>query len=124
MILDSTTTTTAPTAAPTDKISEYGTVITSVLFGGAFIAALVYAYIAKDTDSKNLLVGAVIANANTVVQYFLGSSRGGQKKDQTIASIALGAPAPTTTTTTVPTPTVMPVSTPTPTPTPTGTLPP
>ena len=90
-----TTDTTSP-ALP-ERLTEYGTLVTSIIFGGAFVAALVYAYIAKDTDSKNLLVGAVIANANTVVQFFLGSSRGSQMKDKTIAAIATSNPSPTPT---------------------------
>ena len=82
------TTTTTTTPDLPDRLTEYGKLVTSVLFGGAFICALIYAYIAKDQDSKELLVGAVISNANTVVQFFLGSSSGSQKKDDNLAIAA------------------------------------
>jgi len=77
-----------------DRLTEYGKLVTSVMFGGAFIAALIYAYVAKDETSKELLVGAVISNANTVVQFFLGSAAGSQAKDKTIAAIATNVPPP------------------------------
>jgi hypothetical protein len=88
-------TTPVPEVTLPERLTEYGKLVTSVIFGGAFVAALLYAYIAKDETSKELLVGAVISNANTVVQFFLGSSSGSQKKDAVIGAIAQGnSPTP------------------------------
>lgn len=52
----------------------------------------------KNDTAFNLMIGAVIANANTVMQFYFGSSSGSQKKDETIAaqsaSRTTGAVAP------------------------------
>ena len=51
-----------------------------------FAACLGVAWWLKSDTAFNLMIGAVIANANTVVQFYFGSSSGSQKKDATIAA--------------------------------------
>lgn len=60
-----------------------------------FVAGLVLAYLSGDQAALTLMYGAVIANATSVIQFYFGSSRGSQTKDETIAAAAkLGAAQP------------------------------
>ena len=63
----------------------YGAIAVSVLTLITFAGCLVVAYLKQDQTSIALLVGAVVANASTAVSYWLGSSSGSAKKDDTIA---------------------------------------
>ncbi len=63
-----------------------GAIIVSVANSLAFFAALIIAYIAKDEGNLGLLIGAVIANASTVVSFWLGSSAESARKTDLIAS--------------------------------------
>ena len=64
-------------------VMVYGSIITSVLSSAAFITALILAYLSKDQEHLGLLIGAVIANFSTVVSFWVGSSAGSQRKDET-----------------------------------------
>lgn len=59
-----------------------------ILIQAIFVAALGIAYVSGDTNALTLMYGAVISNATTVINYYFGSSRGSQKKDDTIADAA------------------------------------
>lgn len=50
-----------------------------------FVGALVASFFYHDDALINLTVGAAIANATSAVQYWLGSSIGSAKKDETIS---------------------------------------
>jgi hypothetical protein len=63
-----------------------GAAVTSVLCSLAFIVALLVSYMSKDQPNLGLLIGAVIANFSTTVSFWLGSSAGSQKKDETLAA--------------------------------------
>jgi hypothetical protein len=68
-------------------ISQRGAIIVSVVAILTFTGALIVSFVAKDEGLLNLTVGAAIANATTAVQWWLGSSRGSQAKDETIAQL-------------------------------------
>lgn len=57
-------------------------VVALVTFSGVLIAVFFF----KNTDLLPIAVGAAIANATSVVQYWIGSSSGSAKKDDIIAS--------------------------------------
>lgn len=86
------TTAPATTASTANRAAEWGPVITTGIFGGAFLAAVIWAYVANDAQSKSVLLTAVITNATTAVNWWLGSSSGSQKKDAVIGAIAQAAP--------------------------------
>lgn len=46
----------------------------------------------KDTTAIDLITGAIVANAGQVVNFYMGSSRSSQKKDETIAAQLPTAP--------------------------------
>jgi hypothetical protein len=77
-----------------ETISEWGLIIVSVVAILTFTAALIVAFVIKDEGLLNLTVGAAIANATTVVSFWLGSSRGSQSKDQAIAKLNGNGAAP------------------------------
>lgn len=70
-------------------ISSWGAIATSVLTLLTFAGTLVIVFFFKDSGMLNLMVGAVIANATTAVNFWLGSSSGSQKKDDALARAAL-----------------------------------
>lgn len=72
--------------ADVNSLSEYGAIAVSILTLLTFAGCLVIAYVSRDQTSIALLVGAVVANASTAVSYWLGSSRGSQKKDEIMAA--------------------------------------
>lgn len=85
-----------PGAAP----SQQGAVVTSIIAQVTFIGALLFSgYLAwskQDTASVSLftaLAGMAGSKAGTVIDYWLGSARGSQAKDVTIAALA-GSIAP------------------------------
>lgn len=91
-----------PPAAMAARVAEWGPVIVSVIVLFVFVAAIIVAWQTKD-PSLGILLGMAGANAGTAVGFWLGSSKGSQSKDATIATLAT-APTPpgSTTTTTVP----------------------
>jgi len=63
-----------------------GAIIVSVANSLAFFAALGFAYWKGDSSNISLLVGAVVANASTVVSFWLGSSAGSARKTELMAA--------------------------------------
>src|SRR4051812_7245645 len=53
-----------------------------------YAGAVFLAYKIGEMTLLNLMLGAAIAMANTVLTYYFGSSRGSQAKDETIAAAA------------------------------------
>jgi hypothetical protein len=47
-----------------------------------FLAAMGISWWMKNDTAFNLMIGAVIANANTVIQYYFGSSSGSARKTE------------------------------------------
>ena len=62
-----------------------GQIATSVLSLLIFLGCLIVSFYAKDSQMELLVVGAAIANATTVVNYWLGSSSGSEKKTDIIS---------------------------------------
>ena len=69
----------APSAEPYWAKPSIG-IYTLVLF----LAALAVSWWLKDNTAFDLMIGATIANANTVIGYYFGSSSGSEKKDEII----------------------------------------
>jgi len=67
------------------RILLIGAIVVSVLNSLAFITALAMAYRVQDAASISLLIGAVVANASTVVSFWLGSSSGSMQKTALLA---------------------------------------
>jgi hypothetical protein len=65
-----------------------GQIATSALSLLIFAGCLVVSFYLKDQQMELLVVGAAIANATTVVNYWLGSSSSSKAKDDTIAATA------------------------------------
>lgn len=57
-----------------------------------FAAALMVAWWAKSDTALNLMIGAIISNATTVIGYYFGSSSGSAQKT---ALMQAPAPSPT-----------------------------
>lgn len=93
-----TTTQVAP-PAPTAS-SEWKTPagIVSVYSLTLMLVALGIACYLKIDNAITILIGAIVANGTTVVNFYMGSSRSSQTKDATIASQLTGAPNSTTVT--------------------------
>lgn len=68
-------------------VSMYGAIAVSVLSLVIFSVCLGVAFFLKDSNAMTLLIGAAIANSTACVQYWIGSSSGSQKKDETIAKL-------------------------------------
>lgn len=77
----------------TERIRVIGTIGVSVFVLSAYTLALVYSFVTHDESMKNLLGGGALAMAGTAVNWWLGSSKGSEKKDDVIASTV--PPAPT-----------------------------
>lgn len=73
-------------------ISAWGAIAVSTVSLLTFTGSLVVSFLTKDAGLLNLTVGAAIANATTAVGYWLGSSSGSQKKDDTIAASVAALP--------------------------------
>lgn len=58
------------------------------------MAGLGVACYLKNETAINLIIGAIITNAGTVVNYYMGSSRSSQTKDAVIAGQLPTTPAP------------------------------
>ena len=67
-----------------------------VVFAGALVVAMV-----TKAPSLDILLGVAGANVTMTFSYWLGSSRGSQKKDDALAAVAT-SPTVTTTSTLVP----------------------
>lgn len=85
---ETTTTTSGPASIPQDKTATISKLAVSILTQLLFLSAFGVAYLLKNDTAINLLVGAVIANATTTVNFWLGSSSGSSSKDATIAQMA------------------------------------
>jgi lipopolysaccharide export LptBFGC system permease protein LptF len=57
------------------------------------LVALAVAWYSKNDGAIQILIGAIVANGTTVVNFYMGSSRSSQKKDETIAAQLPSAPA-------------------------------
>lgn len=83
----STTTTVTPVVASppnVDTIStKWGPIVVSVVTMVVFLAAIVVAWLTKDS-SLPVLLGMAGTNAGTAVGYWLGSSAGSKAKDAKI----------------------------------------
>jgi len=68
------------------NLGQWGAIAVSITVLVTFVGALVVSFFIKDQTMMSLTVGAAVANATTAVGYWLGSSRGSQQKDETIAA--------------------------------------
>jgi len=59
---------------------------------GIFVAAFVIAYLANDKTSLTLLMGVAGSMGTTVVNYWVGSSAGSDKKTELLSSKSSGTP--------------------------------
>jgi hypothetical protein len=75
------------------KLNEQGTLIVSLYAMTIFAGIVVLVYFSKDTASFQQVTGAATAMIIAVTGYWVGSSRGSDKKSDTIAAIA-AAPQP------------------------------
>jgi hypothetical protein len=69
------------------NLSTLGAIIVSITTLVIFVASFVVAYLLNSETALVLLFGTAAANATTVVAYWVGSSSGSQKKDETIAGL-------------------------------------
>ena len=69
-----------------DKMRIYGTVSLSVLAYLTFLGAMIWSFVLEDSTMMSLTVGAAVANATTAINWWLGSSKGSEKKDDVIAA--------------------------------------
>ena len=79
---------------PRATLFLYGAIFVSGLNAVAFLAALLVAYLAKDTGNLTLLIGAVVANFSTAVAFWLGSSADSQHKTDLLAGAIHVSPQP------------------------------
>lgn len=77
----------------TKIVSLYGQIAVSLASMVIFAGTVVVAFFFKDPNLLLLVVGAVIANATSAVQFWIGSAAGSQKKDDTIATAVNGGQA-------------------------------
>lgn len=68
-------------------LRSVGVIVVSIVSLIIFVIALVVAW-KTDDPNRGILLGMAGSNATTVVGYWLGSSTGAQKKEDTIAEIA------------------------------------
>ena len=85
----------APDSAETGPAAgnQWGAIAVSIVGILTFDGALVISFVLKDPTMMALTVGAAVAMGTTVVNYWLGSSAGSQKKDETIAKSRQAEPA-------------------------------
>ncbi len=69
------------------SVSTTGAVIISALVLLIYAGAFAVAFMLKSDTMLNVLVGTAATNATTVVGFWVGSSAGSQKKDDTIANL-------------------------------------
>jgi hypothetical protein len=79
-------TTSEPKVPVETKAAIWGAPVVSVIAYLVFLLALAVAYLVKNDNLLITLCGVAAANGTTVVNFWLGSSRGSQDKDVTIAS--------------------------------------
>lgn len=74
------------TAPPTgaSRVTEWGPIVVTVLVMLIFEAAIVVAWLTKEA-SLSILLGMAGGNAATAVGYWLGSSKGSDKKTDIMA---------------------------------------
>lgn len=120
--MSGTTTVTTPAADQEPRWAKPGIGVYSLTL---LAGSLIVAWLTKNDTAMNLLIGAVIAMGNTVVQFYFGSSSGSAKKTDLLSAaqpISGGIPPTTPSvvhTETVSSSTATPVPTPSPTPRPT-----
>ena len=82
--------TTAPAPTPADASRRTGAVVVSVVAQATFLIALVaacaIAWIKNDYTLLIALAGAAATNATSVVNYWIGSSAGSDKKTDLLAA--------------------------------------
>ena len=69
-------------------IDTKGAIVISALALLIYAGAFAVAYFMKSETMLNVLIGTAATNAAAVVQYWVGSSAGSKKKDDTIATIS------------------------------------
>lgn len=85
-------TTTAPPASSPEPIWAKPAV--SIYALTIFLVAFGIAYLAKDTASLTMMMGAAISMGTSVVNYWIGSSSGSDKKTTIIAAQPPKGPTP------------------------------
>lgn len=75
------------------RIADWAQPVTAYLVLFCFGAALFLAYWFKDEDSIKGLVSAVQNLTAIIVGYYFGSSRGSQRKDDTLRALAAQPPS-------------------------------
>jgi len=68
------------------RVFEWGAVTVSIIVLFVFIGAVIVAWMTKDS-SLPILLGMAGSNAGTAVGFWLGSSSGSQKKDNTLSAV-------------------------------------
>lgn len=74
------------------KLTPEAAGIVAIFTLAIFLGCLVMAYMLRDSPSIQMLVGASIGMAGTAVNFYLGSSKGSQNKDATIAALSSTPP--------------------------------
>jgi hypothetical protein len=79
-----------------ETLAMWGAIIVSVLVMAGFGAALALLFLAKlpteGRDMALLLYGGINSMASAIVGYWVGSSMGSSRKDQTISDLAKTKP--------------------------------
>lgn len=70
-----------------EVITAWGRVAVSAIGQILLAVALVMAYQLGNDTILNIVVGAIVANGTTIVQYYLGSSASSNKKDEVVAAL-------------------------------------
>lgn len=74
-----------------DRYGRPAVAITLVACSGAVYYFVVGGYCSLEwKDIVNIIVGALVANLTTVVQYYFGSSQGSNQKTENAAEVARG----------------------------------
>ena len=81
----------AEPVTPPTTASLWGAPAISIYTLTIMIGAMAIAWLTKNDNAMTLLTGAAIANATTIINFWVGSSAGSQKKDETIAAQSAAA---------------------------------
>ena len=76
----------AAASAAQSAVEKWGAPSISVYSLTIFLAAIIIAYFKANDTLLTALLGVAATNATSVVQFWVGSSSGSQKKDDTIAA--------------------------------------
>lgn len=84
----------APTPVEPPKAAmEWGAPAVSMFALAIFAGSIIVAMVLKSA-SLDILLGAAAANATAVISYWVGSSSGSQKKDQSLAAVVAASQTP------------------------------